>query len=102
MKSKTQSKARELFLKDKPTEIAIAVKRKPSLNARKISETTDTTYSHAVRVLNKMEKLDLLNSKRKGRSKKYSLTEKGDKLSEGLIETFGISPKDSELERNLD
>lgn len=90
-----------LFLKEKPSMIVTTLARRDRLNARTISEEVETTYSHAVRVLNRMEELNVVKSERNGRNKNYELTTQGERISEGLKDTFPSLHLEKELERNL-
>lgn len=100
---KLDPEVEELFLKRKPSRLVVILHERGELNARQLSEKADTTYSHAVRVLNKMEDLEIIQSERKGRSKNYRLTDKGGKISRGLKNTFGsFDTERGTLERNLE
>lgn len=54
--------------------------------ASEISSKADTTYSHAVKMMNRFEDQGLVVSEKKGRKKEYELTEEGSKIAEKLIE----------------
>lgn len=99
---KIDPEVEELFLKRKPSILVVILHERGELNARQLSEKAETTYSHAVRVLNKMEELEVVSSERKGRSKNYTLTDKGRKISRGLRNTFdSLETERGKLERDL-
>ena len=71
-----------LFLRKKPARLLVFIKkvRKPyeSILAKKI----DSTYSHTVKLLQKMESLGLVQFKKEGRVKYVELTDRGAELAE--------------------
>lgn len=82
---------RELFVREKPVRILIEISNPRTENyASALSKSVDCTYSHAVRVIQRLEKNDLVETEEKGRRKNIFLTEKGKiiarKLSELLAE----------------
>jgi len=56
--------------------------------ASELSSKCNTTYSHAVKVMNRMHELGLVQSKKLGRKKEYILTEKGMKVADHFLELF--------------
>ncbi|MFB6245156.1 MAG: winged helix DNA-binding protein [Candidatus Nanohaloarchaea archaeon] len=93
----------EFFLNTKPSRMIMALRRQEKLNAKKISRKVETTYSHAVRVMNQLEEMGLVRSEKKGRKKNYVLTDKGTGISEALDDIVGAIQESRErLERDLD
>ena len=71
------------FLNTKPVKMLVSLKYSRTPNyASAISSKVDATYSHTVKVLQKMEKANLVEFERKGRRKEVFLTEKGDSLAD--------------------
>ena len=53
----------------------------PNLCMERISRRTSITYSHVVRLIQKLEKLNLVKTERGGRSRFVTLTQKGLELA---------------------
>ena len=84
----------KFFLNVKPVKILITLNNPGTENyASAISKKTDCTYSHTVRILQKMEDYELITSKMKGRKKQLQLTEKGLELAKTLSESMHIMQK---------
>lgn len=81
----TQQDVKGLFLKKKPTQILVSMKKGNEHYALKLSRIADTTYSHTVKTLQKMEDLGLVEFERDGRRKMVYLTRFGNMLAEDLI-----------------
>lgn len=79
---------KNFFLQEKPSEMIVVLYRQNSSYASELSSKVDTTYSHAVKIMNRMKAAGLVTSQRKGRKKEYMLTEKGEKLAENLDNIF--------------
>jgi|GEM_PF-6435487 len=54
--------------------------------ASQLSTKANTTYSHAVKMMNRLEDLGLVTAQKKGRKKEYELTEQGQALADKLVE----------------
>ncbi len=75
----------EFFLNTKPVKILVRLRQQTSDNyASALSSQVNATYSHTVKVLQKMEGFGLVKFNRKGRKKEVSLTEKGESLAKDL------------------
>ncbi|MFO7793611.1 MAG: winged helix DNA-binding protein [Candidatus Nanohaloarchaea archaeon] len=73
------------FLNVKPVKILITLNNPGTDNyASAISKETDCTYSHTVRIIQKLEDGGLVESNMKGRKKEIELTEKGLELAKAL------------------
>lgn len=79
------------FLNVKPVKILITLNNPGTDNyASAISKKTDCTYSHTVRIIQKLEDAGLVESNMKGRKKEIELTEKGLKLAKALSEALDL------------
>lgn len=75
----------EVFFRRKPAMILIAL-RKSSKNryGSVLAKEVDCTYSHAVKILQEMEKAKLVDFTKHGRIKTIQLTENGNKVAESI------------------
>lgn len=82
----------EFLVKVKPVKLLINLRRETTPNyASELSNQIDATYSHTVKVLQRMEKLGLVENRKEGRKKIIDLTDKGDRIAEkcsALIKTI--------------
>ncbi len=68
----------KLFVNQKPVQIIVVLNNRFSENyPSKISEEVNSTYSHTVRLLNRMEEQGLVTSSKEGRRKMMELTDEG-------------------------
>ncbi|MBI5871623.1 winged helix DNA-binding protein [archaeon] len=75
----------DVFFRKKPAMILVALKQ----NTRNkygsvLAKEVDCTYSHAVKILQEMEKNRLVKFDRQGRIKTIELTEQGTKIAEHI------------------
>ncbi|MBI2672856.1 winged helix DNA-binding protein [Candidatus Woesearchaeota archaeon] len=75
----------EVFFRKKPAMILVALRK----NAKNrygsvLAKEVDCTYSHAVKILQEMEKADLVNFEKSGRIKVIKLTDNGNKIAESI------------------
>ncbi|MFQ3307936.1 MAG: DNA-binding MarR family transcriptional regulator [Candidatus Nanohaloarchaea archaeon] len=76
---------RELFVREKPVRLLIEINNPRTENyASELSKSVDCTYSHAVRVIQRMEKNGLVETEEKGRKKNIFLTDKGTRIAKRL------------------
>jgi len=76
----------EVFFRKKPAMILVAL-RKDTRNNRYgsvLAKEVDCTYSHAVKILQEMEKAKLVMFEKHGRIKNIKLTEAGTKIAENI------------------
>ncbi len=75
----------EVFFRRKPAMILVAL-RKGTKNryGSVLAKEVDCTYSHAVKILQEMEKAKLVSFEKAGRIKTIRLTENGDKIAESI------------------
>jgi len=81
---KRRGGTKSFFLQEKPTDMIVILKKKNNSYAGELSEEANTTYSHAVKVMNRMKEAGLVQCTKKGRKKQYTLTEKGRTVAESL------------------
>lgn len=75
----------EVFFRRKPAMILVTLRK--SLKSRYgsvLAKEVDCTYSHAVKILQEMEKAKLVEFIKQGRIKIIKLTEKGNKVAEHI------------------
>ncbi len=74
------------FFREKPAMMLINLKNSPNeVYASNLAKTVDCTYSHVVKILQEMERYNIVAFEKQGRLKIITLTEKGEKIA-GSIE----------------
>lgn len=75
----------EVFFRKKPAMILVAL-RKHTRNkyGSVLAKEVDCTYSHAVKILQEMEKAKLVSFERQGRIKTIALTDNGERVAEHI------------------
>ena len=75
----------EVFFRKKPAMILVAL-RKSTKNryGSVLAKEVDCTYSHAVKILQEMERAKLVGFEKQGRIKTIKLTESGEKIAEHI------------------
>ncbi|MBS3159685.1 winged helix DNA-binding protein [Candidatus Woesearchaeota archaeon] len=73
----------EVFFRRKPAMVLVALRQ----NSRNrygsvLAKEVDCTYSHAVKILQEMERANLVTFAKQGRIKTIALTENGEKIAE--------------------
>lgn len=82
----SRTKGSRIFLREKPIELLLCLTRGdlkekyPSM----LAKDSRCTYSHTVHLLQRMEKVDLVNFEKKGRLKLVSLTKKGREIADSF------------------
>ncbi len=72
----------DLFFRRKPALMLIALKNiKKARYGSLLAKEVDCTYSHAVKILQTLEELGLVNFEKKGRIKIIQLTKKGNEVA---------------------
>ena len=75
----------DLFFRRKPALMLVALKRIARARYGSIlAKEVDCTYSHAVKILQMLEKLELVGFEKKGRIKLIKLTKKGTEVAENI------------------
>lgn len=73
----------EVFFRRKPAMMLVALKRLAKARyGSMLAKEIDCTYSHAVKILQNLEKLKLVQFEKKGRIKLIKLTNKGNDIAE--------------------
>ncbi len=73
----------EVFFRRKPAMILVALrKNQKNRYGSVLAKEVDCTYSHAVKILQEMEKAKLVNFEKHGRIKSICLTDSGNKIAE--------------------
>lgn len=75
----------EVFFRRKPAMILVALRKGgKSRYGSVLAKEVDCTYSHAVKILQEMEKAKLVEFEKQGRIKTIKLTGSGDKIAEHI------------------
>lgn len=75
----------EVFFRRKPAMMLMAIKQNSkSRYGSVLAKEVDCTYSHAVKILQEMEKAKLVSFAKQGRIKTIVLTESGNKVAEHI------------------
>ncbi len=76
----------EVFFRKKPVMILVALRSNAQKNryGSVLAKEVDCTYSHAVKILQEMEKAELVIFKKHGRIKTIELTPNGNKIAEHI------------------
>ncbi len=75
----------DIFFRRKPALMLVALKRITRARYGSIlAKEVDCTYSHAVKILQTLERLGLVLFEKKGRTKLIKLTKKGQEISENI------------------
>lgn len=72
------------FLQDKPARILLEMTKAERTYPADISKALAATYSHIVRVIQKLEEYGLVESEKEGRTKYIKLTEMGQQVAHHL------------------
>jgi len=75
----------EVFFRRKPAMILVALKNSSKNRYGSVlAKEVDCTYSHAVKILQEMEKARLVSFEKQGRIKTIKLTESGDRIADHI------------------
>ncbi|MDI6860038.1 MAG: winged helix DNA-binding protein [Methanocellales archaeon] len=78
-----------MFLREKPARILLAIAAHDRPYASIISKEADTTYAHTTNVLSEMERYGLISSSQEGRVKYVELTDLGKNIADALKRLIG-------------
>src|SRR3989344_1252464 len=82
---KKQETMFEVFFRKKPALILVALRRNTKNRyGSNLAKEVDCTYSHAVKILQDMEKAKLVSFEKHGRIKNIALTDQGNKVAEHI------------------
>ncbi len=74
-----------IFFREKPAMMLVNLRNaKSEVYASSLAKQIDCTYSHVVKILQEMEKANLLTFDKKGRLKLLTLTKKGNEVAEHI------------------
>jgi len=74
-----------VFFREKPSMMLVGLKNaKGPIYASSLAKQIDCTYSHVVKILQEMEKHELINFDKQGRLKLLTLTRKGADVAESI------------------
>lgn len=74
-----------VFFREKPAMMLVNLKNaKGAIYASSLAKQIDCTYSHVVKILQEMEKHDLINFDKQGRLKLLTLTKKGSDIADHI------------------
>jgi len=75
----------EVFFRKKPAMILVALRQsQKNKYGSVLAKEVDCTYSHAVKILQEMERSDLVSFEKQGRIKTIQLTDAGNKVAEHI------------------
>jgi predicted transcriptional regulator len=75
----------DIFFRRKPAMMLVALKRIARVRYGSVlAKEVDCTYSHAVKILQSLERLGLVGFEKKGRIKLIKLTKKGTDIAENI------------------
>jgi len=74
-----------VLFREKPALMLVTLKNsKSSIYASSLAKSVDCTYSHVVKILQEMQKAELVKFEKQGRLKLLTLTKKGSDIAEGI------------------
>jgi len=75
----------DVFFREKPALMLVELKNaEAQVYASVLAKQIDCTYSHVVKILQEMQKADLINFKKEGRLKLLELTRKGREIASNI------------------
>ena len=85
---KMRDKEKKIFtviFREKPSLMLVTLKNsKSAIYASSLAKNVDCTYSHVVKILQEMQKAELVKFEKQGRLKLLTLTKKGSDIAEGI------------------
>lgn len=94
---KDESRLKELLLREKPSLILLGLKNSQGKKyASILSKEANCTYSHAIKILQELDDLDIIETRKEGRIKYLSLTPKGEDVSYALESLIRVISKSRE------
>jgi predicted transcriptional regulator len=74
-----------VIFREKPALMLVTLKNsKSAIYASSLAKNVDCTYSHVVKILQEMQKAELVKFEKQGRLKLLTLTKKGSDIAEGI------------------
>lgn len=85
MDNKDNKEIFNVFFREKPSMMLIhLMNSKTDIYASSLAKRIDCTYSHVVKILQQMERSELLNFEKTGRLKLLTLTKKGEEIAKKI------------------
>jgi predicted transcriptional regulator len=83
MRDKKEKRIFTVIFREKPALMLVTLKNtKTPIYASSLAKIVDCTYSHVVKILQEMQKADLVKFEKQGRLKLLTLTKKGNEISD--------------------
>ena len=80
-----------VFFREKPAMMLLGLKNhKNSVYASSLAKSIDCTYSHVVKILQEMEKAELVQFEKQGRLKLLTLTRNGQEMADHIERIRGL------------
>jgi predicted transcriptional regulator len=80
-----EKKIFSVLFREKPALMLVTLKNsKSAIYASSLAKNVDCTYSHVVKILQEMQKAELVKFEKQGRLKLLTLTKKGVDIAEGI------------------
>ncbi|MDO8661046.1 MAG: hypothetical protein Q7K43_04095 [Candidatus Woesearchaeota archaeon] len=80
-----------VFFREKPAMLLVELKNaKGEIYASSLAKIIDCTYSHVVKILQQMQKEDLIHFDKQGRLKLLTLTKKGEEVATKIDEIRNV------------
>ena len=87
----SKEKVFNIFFREKPAMMLVGLKNsKGAIYASSLAKQIDCTYSHVVKILQEMEKANLVNFEKQGRLKLLTLTKKGSDMADHIASIRNI------------
>ncbi|WEL19075.1 winged helix-turn-helix domain-containing protein [Candidatus Nanohalococcus occultus] len=81
----------EIFVKEKPVMALLVIYEAESeIYPSKVSKAIDSTYSHTVKIISKMEEQGIVETEKQGRKRLLKLTELGNSYAEILLKLVDL------------
>ncbi len=85
MRDKKEKKIFSVIFREKPALMLVTLKNtKTPIYASSLAKIVDCTYSHVVKILQEMQKSDLVKFEKQGRLKLLTLTKKGNEIADNI------------------
>jgi len=85
MRDKKEKKIFTVIFREKPALMLVTLKNtKTPIYASSLAKIIDCTYSHVVKILQEMQKADLVKFEKQGRLKLLTLTKKGSEIGDNI------------------
>ena len=85
MRDREEKKIFGVIFREKPSLMLVTLKNsKSQIYATSLAKVVDCTYSHVVKILQEMEKAELVKFEKQGRLKLLALTKKGNEIADHI------------------